>query len=348
MKKVIMYLNQFFGQIGAEDEANYQPTIFAEAIGPAVALNPLLKGGKITHTVICGDDYMNDHPEEALEKIGQYLEDLEFDLLVAGPSFLAGRYGVNSGRVCKYVQDRFNVTSFACMSEENPGADIYRKEVYILKGGKNAGHMRHDISNVAKFANKFLNGELILWADEEGYIGRGIRDTVVLSKDQTAAKRACDMLLKKLIGEPFETELPIEIQDRVPIAPPLTDSSTARIAFISTGGVVPIDNPDKITSASATRYGCYNISNLDKLEAGKWFSVHGGYICTTVNANPSVVAPIDTLKTLVKDGKIGYLHPYFYTTTGNQTNQREAVRMAKEIIKYLQEDHIDAVIFGST
>ncbi len=31
--------------------------------------------------------------------------------------------------------------------------------------------------------------------------------------------------------------------------------------------------------------------------------------------------PLDALRRLEKEGKIGYLHPWFYTTTGNQTNR---------------------------
>jgi len=348
MKKIIMYLNQFFGQIGGEEKADYQPTIHEEMIGPALAMAPLIKDGRITHTIICGDDYMNLHPEEALEKIGEYLDGLEFDLLIAGPAFLAGRYGVNCGRVCKYVQERFNVPAITCMNEENPGVDIYRKDIYILKGGDNAARMRNDMPAMARFANKLLNGEPILWADEEGYIKRGIRQTVILDKEQTAANRAYDMMLKKLRGEPFESELQIKMEERVAIAAPIKDASKARVAFISTGGIVPADNPDRIPSASSTRFGRYDISGMDRLEPGEWISVHGGYGKTHANANPNVIAPFDALKTLVKEGKIGYLHPYFYSTTGNHTNQREAARMAGEILEFLREDGIDTVILGST
>ena len=40
-----------------------------------------------------------------------------------------------------------------------------------------------------------------------------------------------DMLVKKLNGQPFETELPIPKLDRVPIAPAIKDLSKARIAL---------------------------------------------------------------------------------------------------------------------
>ena len=59
------------------------------------------------------------------------------------------------------------------------------------------------------------------------------------------------------------------------------------------------------------------------------------------------MVPLSALKQLQKEGKFGYLHPYFYSTTGNHTNKSNAVRMAREITEFLKEDHIDAVIFGS-
>ena len=48
------------------------------------------------------------------------------------------------------------------------------------------------------------------------------------------------------------------------------------------------------------------------------------------------------------EGKIGKLHPYFYSTVGTGTTEAEARRIAKEIIPYLQEDNVDAIILTST
>ena len=60
------------------------------------------------------------------------------------------------------------------------------------------------------------------------------------------------MLVKKLNGQPFETELPIPKLDRVPIAPAIKDLSKARIALLNTGGIVPVDNPSYSVSICNT------------------------------------------------------------------------------------------------
>ena len=62
---------------------------------------------------------------------------------------------------------------------------------------------------MAKVANKLLAGESVGSADEEGYFPRGIRHQVWLSDGKPAYERMVDMLVKKLNGQPFETELPI-------------------------------------------------------------------------------------------------------------------------------------------
>lgn len=346
MKKIIMYINQFYGGIGGEEKANTEPSIQAGLIGPASALNSQLHGGQITHTIICGDDYMNEHEEEAIEAIGTFLKDLEFDLFIAGPAFFAGRYGVNCGRICQYVQDNFHVPAVTCMFEEAPGVDMYRREVYILRGGRSGAAMRKDLKKVADFANKLLNDEPVLWADAEGYFPRGIRSQVILPNDQTADKRAVDMLLKKLNGEPFESELPIELLEPVPIPPAVEDISKTRIAFISTGGIVPMGNPDRINSAGATHFAAYELPEAEA-KAGEWESIHGGYDHTYVNNNPLVFIPVDAMRKLEKEGRVGPFHPYFYSTTGNLTNLKDARRMANEIVELLKKDNIQAAVLTS-
>lgn len=345
MKKVIVYLNQFFGQIGGEQFASTEPMLKEERIGAASALHGQLKNAEVTHTLICGDDYMNEHTEEALAAIDELLKGIEFDLLVAGPGFFAGRYGTNCGRICKHIQDKYGKPAITSMYEENPGVEMFRKDVYILKGGDSASAMRKDLPKLAKLANKIINDEPILWADAEGYFPRGKRLQVFVG--ERADNRAFDMLMKKLKGEPFETEMPIKMPEKVPVAPPVTDPAHTRFAFVTTSGIVPMGNPDRIQTGSSTRFGRYAFPEDGVMRAGEWESVHGGYDHTYANADPMTHVPLDAFKRLVDEGKMGYLHPYFYSTTGNHTNESNSKRMAQEIVEYLREDNIQAVIFNS-
>jgi len=347
MKKAIMYVNQFFGQIGGEDKADFKPVIKCGLVGPAVELQKHLDA-EVTHTIICGDNFIGSNTEKAIEIIMGFLKDKEFDIFFAGPAFQAGRYGVACGQVCKAVKEKFNVPVITSMHIENPGVEMFKKDMYIFKGGHSAAKMKDDVKAMAAFGNKLLKGEENLGADEEGYYARGIRHQVWRKDGVMAADRAVEMTIKKLNGKPYETELPMPKMDRVPIAPAIKDLSKAVIALVTSGGIVPIDNPDRIQSASATRWGRYNIEGIDDLKEGVYKTIHAGYDPAAADADPDVVVPLDVMRAYEKEGKIGRLHNYFYSTVGTGTTQGEAARMANEMIPYLKEDEVDAIILTST
>ncbi len=348
MKKAIVYLNQFFGQIGGEDKADFAPEIREGLVGPATEFNKRLKNAEVTHTVICGDNFMGSNKDEAVEKILGFLEDKEFDIFFAGPAFQAGRYGVACGNICKAVKEKFNVPVITSMHVENPGVDMFKKDAYVFVGGNNAGRMRKDIKPMTAFGDKILAGEKLLSAEEEGFFVRGIRHQVWLESGKPASDRAVEMMIKKLNNEEFKTELPIPKLDRVEIAAPIKDLSKANIACVTTGGIVPVDNPDRIQSASATRWGRYDISALDDLEGGVYKTIHAGFDPAAADADPDVIVPLDALRAYEKEGKIGKVHEYFYSTVGTGTTEAEAARMAREIVECLKEGNVDGVVLTST
>jgi glycine reductase len=350
MSKAIHYINQFFGQIGGEEEADYPPSIEEGTVGPANLLDQLLDA-EVTHTVICGDNYMNSNEKDAVETVLEALEDKEFDIFIAGPAFQAGRYGTACGIIGKAVKEKFDVPVITCMNEENPGVDIYQKDLYIFPGGKSAAKMRDDMGKVADFANKILAGEKLKPAKEEGYFPRGRRHQVWREDEKPAAERAVEMLTKKLAGEDFETELPMPEQVGVEIADPIEDLSKAEVALVTSGGIVPVGNPDNIQSASATRWGKYDISDLDKLpnrEVDGFRTIHAGYDPAAADEDPDRVLPLDSMRKYEEEGRIGKLHEYFYATVGTGTTEAEAARMGEEIAAELVEAGVQAVVLTST
>ncbi|MBB6218281.1 glycine reductase [Anaerosolibacter carboniphilus] len=351
MKKAILYLNQFFGQIGGEELADHAPEIREGLVGPAMELQKQLgEDVQVTHTIICGDNFMGSRTQEALDTILGFLADKEFDIFFAGPAFRAGRYGSACGNICKAVKDKFGVPVITSMNDENPGVDMFKKEMYIFTGGASAAAMRKDVAAMAKFGLKVLKGEEVLPAEVEGYYGRGIRSQIWLNPPVNAADRVIDMLLKKIHGQPFQTELPIPKADLVPIAPALTpeELSKTKVALVTSGGIVPVGNPDRIQSASATKWGKYDISQLDDLKAGEFMTIHAGYDPAAANADADVCVPLDALRAYEKEGRIGGVYQYFYATVGTGTTQAEAARMGKEIAAELIAAGVKAVILTST
>jgi glycine reductase len=206
--------------------------------------------------------------------------------------------------------------------------------------------MRQDIDAMAALANKIMAGEEILWADAEGYFPRGIRKEVFVEK--TAADRVVDMLLAKLADEPYETEYKIEERDNVVPSKPIADMAKANIALITSGSLVPVGNPDRMPTGTASIWKRYDISKLDAFKAGEFYSVHAGINTNGINDNPEILVPLAPLRELEKEGEVGAIHPYLYATTGNLTFLKDAQRMGGEIAEVLKSEHVDGAIFVST
>lgn len=347
MKKIVMYINQFFGGIGGEDRADFEPVIREGAIGPGKVVLENLKDAEITHTLVCGDNFMTGHTDEALERIDRFLENIEFDLFLAGPAFQSGRYGMSCGEICRHISAKYKVTTITCMHEENPGVSVFSRipDVYIMKGNKSSAKMRKDATAIAKLARKVLADEEILWADAEGYFSHGVR--VDVKCEQSPTDRAVDMMLAKLNGQPYKTEFPIEQVDTVTPAKGI-DPSKSKIGIITTGSLVPVGNPDRIPSGTASVWKRYDISELEALKKGEYYSVHGGFSTDNVNQDPEVQVPLSSMKEVAAEGEIGILDDYYYVTTGNLTILKEAKKMGEEISEQLKEDGVQGVIFVST
>ncbi len=180
----------------------------------------------------------------------------------------------------------------------------------------------------------------------EGYLPQGKRLTVF--SDKRGSKRAVEMLIKRLKNEEFETELPMPVFDKVEPAPAIKDLSKATIALVTSGGIVPKGNPDRIQSASAQIWGKYNVADLEGLTGNDYCTIHGGYDPVYANEAPDRVAPLDLLKENEKDGVIGKVYEYFYTTTGTGTSVGKSITFGQEIGKELKDAGVDGVIVTST
>lgn len=344
--KVLYYVNQFFGQIGGEEKAGMEPIFKEDNIGPALGFNDLLKDeGEVIGTIICGDNYFNENKDDALDYILKVVKEKKPDIIVAGPAFNAGRYGMACGEIAKAVVEQLNIPVVTGMYIENPGVDVCKGKAIVAKVSDSAAGMRKALPIMVNITKKIAKKESLGRPEEEGYIPQGRRLTVFT--DKRGSLRAVEMLLARLNGKEFETELPMPVFDKVDPSLPITNLSKATIALVTSGGIVPKGNPDRIESASAQKWGKYDISRKDDLGAD-YFTIHGGYDPVYANEIPDRVAPLDILRQYEKDGYIGKVYEYFYTTTGTGTSVGNAIRFGKEIGKELKEAGVDGVILTST
>ncbi len=346
MKRIVHYVNQFFAGLGGEEAADTPPGALEGAVGPGRLLQNLLgEGGGIVATVYCGDDHFSENEEAATARLLELVKAAEPDLLFAGPAFGSGRYGLACAGMCRAVGAELGIPVLTAMSPSNPGADTIRSEVPVVGTGESSGDMRAAIEASAAVIVKMLTGETVAPGGDESLIPRGGRWNTRVSK--RAAERAVDLLLAKLGGDPMETEIPLPPFQEVAAAPGIPDLGHARIALVTTGGLVPRGNPDGIKSYLSTHFGAYGMESRQHLAADEFESVHGGFFTAAVNEDPNRLIPLDVLRDAVRDGSLGGLHEYFYSTTGNGTPVETAADMARDIAASLEEDGVDGVILTS-
>lgn len=346
--KVVHYINQFFANIGGEEKADYPPELRkGEFVGPGMAFSTSFGNeAEIVGTIICGDSYFNENIDKAEKQILEMVKDLSPDVFIAGPAFNAGRYGVACATLATAVWEKLGIPSVTGMYEENPGADMFKDKTYIVATKNSAAGMRDAVKKMAPLAMKLAKGEKVGASIEEGYLPGGSR--VNFFEKKRGSERAVDMLIKKLSGEDFVTEYPMPVFDRVEPNTAVKDLAHTKVALVTSGGIVPKGNPDHIESSSASHYGEYDITGVMDLTADTYETAHGGYDPVYANQDADRVLPVDVMRDLEKEGKIGSLHNKFYTTTGNGTAVASAKAFAKEIAGKLLNDGVGAVILTST
>lgn len=345
--RILYYLNQFFAGIGGEDKADHSLFFLDKPIGPVSGLCSLLDE-KFTVPVVavCGDNYFDSNKDEVLRKIVEKAREHHVDMVIAGPAFNSGRYGQACGAVCEAAARELQIPGITGMFQGNPAVEIYRRWVYIFPTSEKVLGMRKALSQIAGFVQKVAANEPLGPAREEGYVPRGGRKLVY--REEEAAKRLVDMLETKLKGQPFVTELPIQKTDKVAPAPPVAALKEATIALVTTGGLVPQGNPDRLRSFGAEVWKTYEISRKQMLAGSEYETIHGGYNPDFVNQNPNYLVPVRIMRELEAEGLVGRLHNKFYSTSGVGAAVNTCQKDGREMAERLHQDKVDGVILTST
>jgi glycine reductase len=349
--RVMHYINQFFVGIGGEEKAHVPPGSFKGAVGPGKRLQELLgDSAEIVVTAYCGDDYFSEHIKEVLETIIKMAQDHHVGLLVAGPAFASGRHGIACIQVCGAISNSMRLTCVTAMHPDNPGVEIYKqykdKRVYAFSTTGTATGMGEALSKIAKFVSNLTAGSTIGSSYKEGYIPRGIRRDELVSK--SGADRAVDMLLDKLAGRTFISEIPIESLERVPGAPRIIDLSKACLTLATSSGVIPKGNPDGFKAHKNVQWRKYSIDKLDTMKNTGWDVLHSGYNNVFMKDNPNYGVPLDVCRQIENEGMFAKLYPYFYTTSGCNASIPNMQRIGRGMAADMKAERIDGVLMVST
>ncbi len=252
--RVVLYLNQMFGGVGGEEAAGIGPRLATEPVGPARALAGALGAdGTVVGTLICGDNYVAERTEQAIAELVALVRPLAPDLLLAGPAFNAGRYGQACGALCQAVARELDIPAVTGMAEENPGVELYHRDVYVIRTGDTARNMAADLAAMLRLGRKLVDGASIGRPAEEGYFPRGeVRAELAA---QPAAVRAVDMLMAKLASQPYESEVRLPRFQPTPAPPPVADLRGEDYEVTHGGYDTSLvkEDPDRLVPVDAAR-----------------------------------------------------------------------------------------------
>lgn len=344
--RVLHYINQFFAGIGGEDKAGYPPEVRLGPVGPGRLLARLLGDQHIVAaTLMCGDNFFQEEREAATAAVRRALADINPDIVIAGPAFASGRYGIACAEVVRLAQEA-GIPGVAGMNVENPAVAMYSSQIYIVATGPSPAEMESALRAMARLAVKLGRGEEVGPAAEEGYFPRGIRK--IGYRDEPGYLRAVNMLVKKLRGEPYVSEIPYQPVDRVTPAPPIRDLTTATIALVTTGGLIRRGNPDNQPAANSRRFLRFDVSELTALSPADFDAYHAGYYNGIASDNPNYILPLNYVRQLEAEGVIGKVHPTIYSLAGVSTPVAQCRRMGKEIAGELVAAGVDGCLLVAT
>jgi glycine reductase len=354
MTRVVHYLNQFFAGLGGEDKAGAPPAVKRGPQGPGRKLQELLGPEfEIVATVYCGDDVAA-ADGAAIKAVLALIQGERPDVVVAGPAFTSGRYGVACARVAAAAAAA-GIPAIASMHADNPGLEESEpsqppqpsrtvERAIVIGSGANVREMGPSLAQLAAAVKKHARGEALRSAD--GRIGRAPRKNVVVPRN--AAERAVALLLARLAGGDAPAEVELPKFDRVTPAPPVADAGQAVVALLTEGGLVPAGNPDRLESARASRWLRYAITGRGAAAAGAFMSVHGGFSTVHANQDPNRILPLDVAREMEREGAIGTLFGEYFVTTGNGTTVPNARRFGVEWAAELRKAGIQAAILTAT
>ena len=345
--RVIHYINQFFAGMGGEEQASTPPERRVGPVGPGRAFQQVFGAeAEIVATIICGDNYFSSQPDQAVDDLLDLIAGDDADVLLAGPAFDSGRYGMACGKICQVAQSRLGIPAVTGFLPQNPASDVYASYTYVVPTGNTAVSIRDAVPKMAQLALKLARGEKPGPPEEEHYLPRGRRYNVFV--EETAAERSLTMLLRVVKGQEYATELAIPSYDSVPPAAPVPNLAVAKLALGTEGGTVPTGNPDRIEAVRATKWRQYAVSDLVGVKSGLFESAHGGYDARYADDDPNRMVPWDAMRALESEGLFGQLHDHFFSTVGCGMPIVTAAEIGDAMAKEMKANDIEGIILTAT
>jgi glycine reductase complex component B subunit gamma len=349
MTKVMHYLNQFFAGIGGEEKAGQEATFIPRPVGAGSVLCDALRHHDIEYaTIVCGDNFFHEEEVKALSAIQDILARFQPDIFLAGPAFNAGRYGLACAKVCSWVRDNRRIPTVTAMHDHNPGTKEIGRYVFVIQTGASAAAMQECLKRYAQLIEKLLLGDQAAVENFRAEYCLAIPRRFTARTDRPDYVRAADMLLTKLRGKPYESEIPRVEAEQHAIPNLAVSLEKATVALVTEGGLVPNGNPDRLESTRGSKYLKYSIRGREDLKQGEFQAMHTGYDTSTVDQDPDRIVPLDAMRVLEKSQRFKKLHDYYFVTTGTGAMPSKMEELGNGMADELAASGVDAVILTAT
>jgi glycine reductase complex component B subunit gamma len=349
MVRVMHFLNQFFAGIGGEEKAGHEACFIPSALGSGVVIENALKPRGVEYgTIACGDNYFHEQEEAALRAIGAAVESFKPDIFLAGPAFHAGRYGLACAKVASFVRDQRQIPAITAMHEDNPGTQEIGRHVFVLQTGASAAAMQEILHRFSLLIDRLLAGDHRGVENFRAEYCLAIPRRFTIRAAAPDYVRASDLLLAKLTGQVYESEIP-RIKAASHVIPNLhADLANITVALVTEGGLVPKGNPDRLESSRGSRYFKYPLTGRDNLRQGEFQAMHTGYDTSTVDQDPDRIVPLDAMRVLEKSQRFKKLHDHYFVTTGTGAMPSKMAELGAGIADELVDAGVGAVLLTAT
>jgi len=175
MLRIVQFLNQVQAGLGGDESMDIKPQSQNGAVGMGMLLKTISmrNGADIIGTITCGDNYFLENKESATEEILDMIVKFNADVVLCGPALNYKRYGECCGHLTLSVQDKLKIPTFAAMSKDSTGTELFRKKIDIIETPNRGGiGLNSSLKKISNFAIKLAKGEEIGTPETEGLFSR--------------------------------------------------------------------------------------------------------------------------------------------------------------------------------
>ena len=345
--RVVHYLNQFFAGVGGEERSDHPVSARPGPVGPGVLLDKILgEDAEVVGTVFAGDGLFAENEGSCAAEAIARIKEFAPDLVLAGPAFNAGRYGLACAAVCRAAQEA-GIPVVTAMHPENPGFPAAGTGVHTVPAADSAVGMEEALEAATRLGRKLARGGVRSEAPPMRAIYRAVSAT---TKSQNSRPHAAPSTWssRKSRGSPTRPNSTFPRWKRSRRRNPSPTSKKPASPSFQKAAWSPPATPDRFSGSRNGNWATYSFEGKNALPGGTFISIHGGFNTVFVNEEPDRMLAVDAFRRLADEGEIAELHDDFLSTCGNGGAFVEMDGIGRAWAAELKKTEVEGVVLPAT